>query len=141
MRAERPTVLVVPRSVKVVMISTLQRLSSVYSLWHPPAAACIRVIVTWHQSWSPTPAQVNQCRLLALPVKTSSYIVPVSVAVSVPVRQTSKTPAAAAWTRVSFSVFHMLQSSAAVHWSARTVVRQMRPYMQRVGGMPTARPL
>jgi len=29
MRAERPTVLVVPRRVKVVMISTLQRLSSV----------------------------------------------------------------------------------------------------------------
>jgi len=28
-----------------------------------------------------------------------------------------------------------------VHWSARTVVRQMRPYMQRVGGRPTARPL
>jgi len=32
MRAERPTVLVVPRRVKVVMISTLQRLSSVHSL-------------------------------------------------------------------------------------------------------------
>jgi len=34
MRAERPTVLVVPHSVKVVMISTLQHLSSVHSLWH-----------------------------------------------------------------------------------------------------------
>jgi len=33
------------------------------------------------------------------------------------------------------------QSHAAVHWSARTLVRQMRPYMQRVGGRPTARPL
>jgi len=32
-------------------------------------------------------------------------------------------------------------SHAAVHWSERTVVRQMRPYMQRVGGRPTARPL
>jgi len=37
--------------------------------------------------------------------------------------KTSKAPAAA-WTRVSFSVFHTLQSSAAVHWSAGTVVRQ-----------------
>jgi len=41
MRAERPTVLVVPRCVKVVMTSTLQRLSSVHSLWHPPAAAYV----------------------------------------------------------------------------------------------------
>jgi len=53
--AERPTLLVVPRRVKVVMISTLQRLSSVHSLWHPPAAVCVRVSVTWHQSWSPSP--------------------------------------------------------------------------------------
>jgi len=28
-----------------------------------------------------------------------------------------------------------------VHWSAHTVVRQMRPYMQRVGGRPTTRTL
>ena len=55
--------------------------------------------------------------------------------VTVPVRQTSNAPAAA-WTRVSFSVFHM-----AVHWSARTVVRQMRPHMQRVCSRPTVRPL
>jgi len=60
--------------------------------------------------------------------------------VTVPVRQTSNAPAAA-WTRVSFSVFHTLQSSAAVHWSARTVVRQMRPHMQRVCSRPTVRPL
>ena len=40
LRAERPTVLVVPRRVKVVMISTLQRLSSVHSL--TPACCCVR---------------------------------------------------------------------------------------------------
>jgi len=45
MRAERPIVLVVPRRVKVVMISTLPCLSCVHSLWHPPAAACVRVSV------------------------------------------------------------------------------------------------
>jgi len=86
MRAERPTVLVIPHSVKVIMISTLQRLSSVHSLWHPPAAAY--VYYSWlnesvkhdttpgHQA----PAQVNPCRLLVLPVKTPLYIVPVSAA-------------------------------------------------------------
>jgi len=83
-----------------------------------------RVSVTWHQSWSPSPAQVNSCRLLVLPLKTSSYTVLVSAhTVSVPVRQTSNATTAA-WTRVSFSVFHTLLSSAAVHWWVRTAVRQ-----------------
>jgi len=44
-------------------------------------------------------------------------------ALSVSLYQTSNAPAAA-WTRVSFSVFHTLHLSAAVHWSVRTVVRQ-----------------
>jgi len=73
-------------------------------------------------------------------VKTSLYIVPsLRRTVSVPVRQTSNAPAAA-WTRVPFSVFHMLQSSAAVHWSVRTVVRQGNETMHAVH-RPTARPL
>ena len=58
--------------------------------------------------------------------------------VSVPVRQTSNVPAAA-WTCVLFSVFHALQSSAAVHWSARTIQRSAkvtRPFMERVGLQP-----
>jgi len=52
MRAERPTVLVVPRSVKVVMISTLQRLSSVHSLWHP--------LVGWTSQCNTTPVMVTK---------------------------------------------------------------------------------
>jgi len=114
MRAERLTVLVVPRRVKVVMISTLQRVSSVHSLWHPPAAACVRVSVTWHQSWSQAPAQVNPCRLLALPVKTSSYIVPVSAAHCHCPSNIKRTPR-----RLDTCLIQCV-SHAAVHWSARS---------------------
>jgi len=69
-----------------------------------------------------------------LPVKTWSP----RRTVGVPVRQTSNAPAAA-WTRVLFSGFHTLQSSAAVHWSARTIQRSAkvtRPCMEPVGLHP-----
>jgi len=160
MRAERPTDLAIPRSVKVVKISTLQCLSSVHSLWHPPAAAYVGwtsqcnetplLLVSWsltslfstnmaisettHHSCHPAPAQVNPCRLLVLPVKSCCTLCQSPRrTVSVPVRQLSNAPVAA-WTRVSFSVFHTMQSSAAVHWSVN--VMQTMHAARR----PTARP-
>jgi len=56
MCAERPTVLVVPRSVKVVMISTLQRLSSVHLL----TSACCCVCTS---QYSVTPVLVTKSLL------------------------------------------------------------------------------
>jgi len=71
----------------------------------------------------------------SLPVKTSSYIVPVSAAhchCPSNIKRTCR--------RLDTCLIQGV-SHAAVHWSARTVVRQMRSYMQRVGGRPTARTL
>jgi len=143
MRAGRPTVLVVPRSVKVVMISTLQRLSSVHSLWHPSAAAYVcrtsqcnvtpvlvtkpllRLIhaVSWCCQWK------CHCILCQSPRHT----------VSVPVRQTSNAPAATG--HMSHSVCFTCCSQELqctgqhIQWSVK-VMQTMH-----AAHRPTARPL
>jgi len=71
-------------------------------------------------------------------VKTLSYIVPVSAAhCQCPCTSNIKR---ARRRRLDTCLIQCVLH-AAVHWSARTMVRQMRPYMQRVGGRPAARPL
>ena len=136
MCAERPTVLVVPRSVKVVMISTLQCLSSVHSLWHQ-RQHCKQLLAICFQYQLMTRAEDDsQEAEVPIPLILCRFQ---RHTVSVPVRQTSNVPTAA-WTRVPFSLFHTLQSSAAVHWSARTAVRQGNETMH-AARRPTARPL